>query len=179
MALAPDPPLTPPASPHPGLSSSSSPSTIPAVEFPMKSRTYGGGLVYWTWRCLNCGRISYLSHPGARVHTLCSHCHHHPSAAHLASETVVNRALRAPEEFLHPRSECTFGRSGCPNRLSHPIGTICQLAQDWANTHYHLGAQQLRSLISGGGDVTFEGIKAFAPYGNDGTVYWNDLRVHL
>ncbi|KAI3397247.1 hypothetical protein diail_11046 [Diaporthe ilicicola] len=157
---------------------------------------YGREPVRWTWRCTSCARINYLDRRiesgkpwndderNAPYHR-CDQCRDPAKWSHLASEFLVNRALRAPHEFLRTDPVATYAWLGYHDgdrfgRISHPPHHIQRLAEGWTASRRDLMVrtdERPSPSLSLDGGFTFQHIRDYAPSEAGGGIYWDKIRV--
>lgn len=143
----------------------------------------------WLWRCEHCGCLSnYYSLPileeRIRVRTRvprtdhpiahCDHCGQGAHWMHIASEIQVNRALRAPNEYLLKHHTNEFRRLQSRDhshelRLLDPAETLHAAATEWSRTQCSLDRRkrllhQIRDIFKAGSSGVLR--------------YWSNVRMH-
>lgn len=152
------------------------------------------------WRCEYCGRLSSLNFAAAMEQKIrtrmrvpydipivrCDHCYGRANWMHIASEIQVNRALKAPHEFLIWNVENMFKQLqmrdlGHQLRLLEPAEGLYATALGWVKT-IHRWAPGLRpgeSCLSpqGPSKRVLAEIKDIVGAASGGARYWSNVRM--
>ncbi|KAI7783816.1 hypothetical protein LA080_011289 [Diaporthe eres] len=130
---------------------------VRSLDDPQTSTDFKGDEVRWSWRCEDCGHLScilrgVIVEDRARIrqrvaHTrpvLCAYCEQPADWKHLSSEIQVNRALKAPHEFLYADTTDDFSQLRAQDwsddalRILDPAEGLQDEAVEWMRVPYSL-----------------------------------------